>query len=529
LLAGQIEEVGVNSVIFLGFIMAEPSETTGSLLKPHLMSGPGTDNLGRSTSDEGKVSVFDLDSRNRLSPAAGLSSVRPQDSVSTTFEQRESHQPPSSISFFLQVNKTSTFPTELSSSETALNQPLKMVASGAVQSVEIASNGLLQSRNLDVQPLQSDPKETLPSPTAEKTLDDGYNWRKYGQKLVKGSEFPRSYYKCTHPNCQVKKQMERSYDGRITEIIYKGRHEHPKPQPKRRLGLGVVIHEENPGKFPCGSNTEDAASNAYGHVFNHNEQAFNMKPPPLTSNDDDDNDDNDDDDNIDDPDAKRRKQDIAGGDAISLGKPPREPRVVVQTLSEVDILDDGYRWRKYGQKVVKGNPNPRSYYKCTNMGCPVRKHVERASHDPKAVITTYEGKHDHDVPAARTSSHETAGPSIYTTPTAMDNMEIGSDETNAISLDLGVGIGSSPENRSLEKRPALDAEFNYAQLAQATKGSSSAVVIYANPESVYYHILNAGGRYAITANHENFSFSAPALNSSSSSYPRSTGGLPMAP
>lgn len=43
----------------------------------------------------------------------------------------------------------------------------------------------------------------------------------------------------------------------------------------------------------------------------------------------------------------------------SLVKPIREPRVVVQTLSEVDILDDGYRWRKYGQKVVRGNPNPR--------------------------------------------------------------------------------------------------------------------------------------------------------------------------
>lgn len=43
----------------------------------------------------------------------------------------------------------------------------------------------------------------------------------------------------------------------------------------------------------------------------------------------------------------------------------REPRVVVQTTSEVDILDDGYRWRKYGQKVVKGNPNPRLvHYLC---------------------------------------------------------------------------------------------------------------------------------------------------------------------
>ena len=30
----------------------------------------------------------------------------------------------------------------------------------------------------------------------------------------------------------------------------------------------------------------------------------------------------------------------------------------------------------------------------------MRKHVERASHDLRAVITTYEGKHNHDVPAA---------------------------------------------------------------------------------------------------------------------------------
>ncbi|MBA0587002.1 hypothetical protein Gorai_000140, partial [Gossypium raimondii] len=87
-------------------------------------------------------------------------------------------------------------------------------------------------------------------------------------------------------------------------------------------------------------------------------------------------------------------------------------KIIVQTRSEVDLLDDGYRWRKYGQKVVKGNPHPRSYYKCTSAGCNVRKHVERASSDPKAVITTYEGKHNHDVPAARNGSHNTVNNSL---------------------------------------------------------------------------------------------------------------------
>ncbi|OQU80086.1 hypothetical protein SORBI_3007G077466 [Sorghum bicolor] len=58
---------------------------------------------------------------------------------------------------------------------------------------------------------------------------DGYNWRKYGQKKVKGSEFPRSYYKCTHPSCPVKRKVETTIDGRIAEIVYSGEHNHLKP------------------------------------------------------------------------------------------------------------------------------------------------------------------------------------------------------------------------------------------------------------------------------------------------------------
>ncbi|KAF8012155.1 hypothetical protein BT93_I0322 [Corymbia citriodora subsp. variegata] len=73
----------------------------------------------------------------------------------------------------------------------------------------------------------------------------------------------------------------------------------------------------------------------------------------------------------------------------------REPRFCFKTMSEVDVLDDGYKWRKYGQKVVKNTQHPRSYYRCTQDNCRVKKRVERLAEDPRMVITTYEGRHVH--------------------------------------------------------------------------------------------------------------------------------------
>lgn len=79
-------------------------------------------------------------------------------------------------------------------------------------------------------------------------------------------------------------------------------------------------------------------------------------------------------------------------------KRPREPRYAFMTKSEVDHLDDGFRWRKYGQKAVKNSPFPRSYYRCTAATCGVKKRVERSSDEPGVVITTYEGQHTHPCP-----------------------------------------------------------------------------------------------------------------------------------
>ncbi|TKY73889.1 WRKY transcription factor 13 [Spatholobus suberectus] len=80
---------------------------------------------------------------------------------------------------------------------------------------------------------------------------------------------------------------------------------------------------------------------------------------------------------------------------IKARRKVREPRFCFKTMSDVDVLDDGYKWRKYGQKVVKNTQHPRSYYRCTQDNCRVKKRVERLAEDPRMVITTYEGRHVH--------------------------------------------------------------------------------------------------------------------------------------
>ncbi|XP_020106540.1 probable WRKY transcription factor 75 [Ananas comosus] len=104
--------------------------------------------------------------------------------------------------------------------------------------------------------------------------------------------------------------------------------------------------------------------------------------------------------------AKRRKGE----------KKVRKPRYAFQTRSQVDILDDGYRWRKYGQKAVKNNKFPRSYYRCTHQGCNVKKQVQRLSKDEGIVVTTYEGMHTHPIEKASDNfEHILSQMQIYTT------------------------------------------------------------------------------------------------------------------
>ncbi|KAL3733371.1 hypothetical protein ACJRO7_022836 [Eucalyptus globulus] len=486
----------LESPVLLSNVKVEPSPTTGSLIKPHMMNGLiGSNSDTRLANsgcpdnfDEGRSGIFEF------KPLA-TSSLVPTEAKHQGSEQAvkvsgQRHSQPFASLSSVQSDLA------VSSKELCLSVPTQAVRSGASPLAEADPDGLLgrkEQPNNVMQVTQLDNKGNGPSVMTERLSDDGYNWRKYGQKHVKGCEFPRSYYKCTYPNCEVKKLFERAPDGHITEIIYKGTHDHPKPQPSRRFtgGATMPIQEERSDRFSFIPAVE-STSTVYGETSYNVETDGTPELSPVAENDEtiegaaslsnriqNEVDDGDDDD----PFLKRRRLDIGGEDVTPVVKPIREPRVVVQTLSEVDILDDGYRWRKYGQKVVRGNPNPRSYYKCTNAGCPVRKHVERASHDPKAVITTYEGKHNHDVPAAKSSSHDTAAPS------ALSGLPRTRSEGETVSLDLGVGRSAASEMASAEKQQILRPNPVQSRIHYA---SSALDAVQATPVTAYHGFLNGG-------------------------------------
>ena len=52
---------------------------------------------------------------------------------------------------------------------------------------------------------------------------------------------------------------------------------------------------------------------------------------------------------------------------------------LVQALTN-SADQSAYQLGRYGEKIVKGSPNPRSYYKCSHSGCCAKKIVERNSH-----------------------------------------------------------------------------------------------------------------------------------------------------
>ncbi|XP_060204577.1 WRKY transcription factor 22-like [Lycium barbarum] len=89
---------------------------------------------------------------------------------------------------------------------------------------------------------------------ADALSSDTWSWRKYGQKPIKGSPYPRGYYKCsTSKGCLARKQVERNRsDPNMFIVTYTAEHNHPMPTHRNSLA-GISRHKTANSNKPTSS------------------------------------------------------------------------------------------------------------------------------------------------------------------------------------------------------------------------------------------------------------------------------------
>ncbi|ESQ52089.1 hypothetical protein EUTSA_v10016714mg [Eutrema salsugineum] len=128
-------------------------------------------------------------------------------------------------------------------------------------------------RNLGIKRRKSQTKKVvcIPAPAAMNSRSSGevvpsdlWAWRKYGQKPIKGSPYPRGYYRCSSSKgCSARKQVERSRtDPNMLIITYTSEHNHPWPTQRNALAGSTRSSSSSSSNPSSKSSTATATASA---------------------------------------------------------------------------------------------------------------------------------------------------------------------------------------------------------------------------------------------------------------------------